>query len=97
MDTGTWTLFIGGAIGLALALFGVTMLVTGQAPASTARAFRNVRDAGLYHLFFGLGLLLLVAGAKLPGELTGFATAVIAVVLAVVAVGRYRPRGKRGA
>jgi hypothetical protein len=95
MDTGTWTLVIGGAIGLALALFGVTMLVTGRAPASTGRSFRDARDAGLYHLLFGLGLLLLVAGTKLPGDLTGIATAVVAVVLAGVAVVRYRPRGKR--
>ena len=58
----TWTLLIGGAIGLALALFGVRMLITGRAPASTARSFRTVHDAGLYHLLFGLGLLLLVGG-----------------------------------
>jgi hypothetical protein len=95
MDTGTWTLVIGGATGLALALFGVKMLVTGRAPAPTGRSFRDVRDAGLYHLLFGLGLLLLVAGTKLPGDLTGIATAVVAVVLAGVAVVRYRPRGKR--
>ena len=95
MDTGTWTLLIGGAIGLALVLFGVRMLVTGRAPAATSRSFRDVRDAGRYHLLFGLGLLLLVAGAVLPGELTGFASAVAAVVLAGVAVVRYRPRGKK--
>ena len=94
MDTGAWTLFVGGAIGLALALFGVTMLVTGRAPASTARAFRNVRDAGLYHLLFGLGLLLLVAGTELPGTVTPIVSAVIAVVLAGIAVVRYRPRKK---
>jgi hypothetical protein len=94
MDTGTWTLFIGGAIGLALALFGVKMLVTGQASASTARAFRNVRDAGLYHLLFGLGLLLLVAGTELPGTATPIMSAMIAVVLAGIAVVRYRPRKK---
>jgi hypothetical protein len=94
MDTGTWTLFIGGAIGLGLALFGVKMLVTGQAPASTVRAFRNVRDAALYHLLFGLGLLLLVAGIELPGMVTPIVSAVIAVVLAGIAVVRYRPRKK---
>jgi hypothetical protein len=94
MDTGTWTLFIGGAIGLALALFGVRMLITGQAPASTARAFRTTRDAGLYHLLFGLGLLLLVVGTELPGDVTPIVSAVLAVALAGVAVVRYRPRRK---
>jgi hypothetical protein len=94
MDTGTWTLIIGGAIGLALVLFGVKMLVTSQAPASTVRAFRNVREAGLYHLLFGLGLLLLVAGTDLPGTATPIVSAVVAVVLAGIAVVRYRPRKK---
>ena len=95
MDTGTWTLVIGGAIGLALALFGVRMLITGRVPASTGRAFRDVHDAGLYHLLFGAGLLLLVVGTKLPGDLTAVVSAVIAVMLAGVAVVRYRPRGKK--
>ena len=94
MDTGTWTLFIGGAIGLTLALFGVKVLLTGQAPASTARAFRTVRHAGLYHLLFGLGLLLLVAGTELPGTVTPIVSAMVAVVLAGIAVVRYRPRKK---
>jgi hypothetical protein len=94
MDTGTWTVIVGGAIGSALVLFGVRMLVTGQAPASTARAFRTIRDAGLYHLLFGLGLLLLVAGTELPGTVTPVVSALIAVVLAGIAVVRYRPRKK---
>ncbi len=95
MDTGTWMLLIGGAIGVGLALFGVTMLVSGRAPASTGRLFRSVRDAGLYHLLFGLGLVLLVAGTQLPGDLSPAASAVVAIVLAGVAVVRYRPRGKK--
>jgi hypothetical protein len=95
MDTGTWTLVTGGTIGLALVLFGARMLVTGRAPASTVRAFRSMRDAGLYHVLFGAGLILLVAGAKLPGGQTGVVTAVLAVMLAAVAVIRYRPQAKR--
>ena len=91
----TWTLVIGGVIGLALALFGVRMLVTGRAPASTTRSFRTVHEAGLYHLLFGLGLILLVAGTRLPGDQTGAVTAVLAVLLAAVAVVRYRPRGRK--
>jgi hypothetical protein len=91
MDTGTWTLVIGGAIGLALALFGAKVLVTGRAPAGTSRAFRNTRDAGLYHLLFGLGLIMLVVGTELPAVGAGI-TAVLAVALAGFAVFRYRPR-----
>jgi hypothetical protein len=91
----TWTLLIGGVIGLVLALFGVRMLVTGRAPAATARSFRTVQDAALYHLLFGVGLLVLVAGTRLPGDRTSTVTAVLAVLLAAVAVARYRPRGKK--
>ena len=91
----TWTLVIGGVIGLALVLLGVRMLVTGRAPASTTRTFRTVHDAGLYHLLFGLGLILLVAGTRLPGDRTGIVTAVLAVLMAAVAVVRYRPRGRK--
>ena len=94
MDTGTWTLVIGGTIGLALVLFGVRMLVVGRAPASTTRAFRNIREAGLYHLLFGAGLLLLVVGTELPGDAPGVVAAVLAVALAGVAVVRYRPQAK---
>jgi hypothetical protein len=92
MDTGTWTLVTGSFIGLALVLFGARMLVTGRAPASAMRAFRSVRDAGLYHVLFGAGLILLVAGARLPGASTALVTAVLAVLLAAVAVVRYRPQ-----
>jgi hypothetical protein len=95
MDIGTWTLLAGGAIGLAVALFGVQMLITGRAPAPTSRSFRDVRDAGLYHLLFGLGLVLLVVGTWLPGDLGPIAFAAVAIVLAGVAVVRYRPRGKK--
>jgi len=88
----TWTLVIGGVIGLALALFGVRMLVTGRAPASTTRSFRTVHEAGLYHLLFGLGLILLVAGTRLPGDRTGAVTAVRAA-RAVTRTHLNHPRG----
>jgi hypothetical protein len=97
MDIGTWTLVTGGVIGLALALFGARVLATGRAPASTTRAFRSTRDAGLYHLLFGAGLMLLVAGTALPGDSTGVVTAVLAVTLAAVAVVRHRPQPERAA
>src|SRR3712207_9490466 len=95
MDTGTWTLAVGGAIGLALTLFGITMLVTRRAPASTTRSFRDVHDAGLYHLLFGLGLLLLVAGTRLPGRLTGVATALLALSLTCRSRVWYQPSGNK--
>jgi hypothetical protein len=92
--TGTWTLVIGGAIGLALAVLGAKVLITGKAPATVGRSFRTTRDAGFYHLLFGLGLILLVAGTRLPGDRTGMVTAVVAVLLAGFAVIKYRPRKK---
>ena len=96
MDLSFWTLVVGGAAGSALALFGMKVLVTGRAPAAVARSFRQIKDAGLYHLLFGLGLLVLVLGVLLPGGgVTGTATSALAVVMAGVAVVRYRPRGRR--
>jgi len=88
---------IGGAIGLALAIFGVQILVTGRAPAVTARVFRTVRDAGCYHLLFGVALVLVVLGSSLPGRLPALVTTLLAVALVGVAVARFRPRGRRSA
>jgi hypothetical protein len=95
MNLGTATLLVGGAIGLALALFGVRMLVTGRAPASTLRSFPGVRAAALYHLLFGLALLLLVLGQVLFTGAAGITTSVLAVVLVGIALVRYRPRRGR--
>ena len=86
---------IGAMAGLMLAGYGVWMLVTGRAPGPTARAFRCVRDAGFYHLLFGVALGLVVVGAGLDrGMVTLFIT-VPAIVLAGVAIVRFRPRGRR--
>ena len=95
MNLGTATLLVGGAIGLALALFGVRMLVTGRAPASTLRSFPGVRAAAMYHLLFGLALLLLVLGQVLFTGAAGITTSVLAVVLVGIALVRYRPRRGR--
>ena len=94
MSLGTETLLAGGAIGLGLAGFGATILITGRAPAATTRAFRDLRDAGRYHLLFGLALALLAIGTRLPGAVPGIASAVIAVILVAVALIRHRPRPK---
>ncbi|WP_305786101.1 hypothetical protein [Symbioplanes lichenis] len=89
------TLAVGGGIGLLLALFGAVMLVTGRAPAGTMRMFAEVRDAGLYHLLFGVGLLVMVVSQALLRGPAAVAVGVVALALAVVALVKYRPR-KRG-
>lgn len=95
MDLGAATLAIGGAIGLALALFGVKMLVSGRAPASTLRNFPGVRAAALYHLLFGAALLLMVVGQALMAGTASTVTTVVAIVLVATALIRYRPRRGR--
>ncbi|HEX5204752.1 hypothetical protein ACFQS1_06325 [Paractinoplanes rhizophilus] len=95
MSTGTWTVVVGGLAGIALTVFGAGMLVTGRAPDATARAFRSVRDAGRYHLLFGLGLGLVVVGTALDAGVVTLVTTLAAIVLVAVAVIRFRPRGHR--
>jgi hypothetical protein len=97
MSTGQWTMVIGGAIGLALTVFGVRMLITGRAPDATARAFRSVREAGCYHTLFGLALVLVVVGTNLPGSAVALVTTLLAVAMVGIAVVRFRPRGRRSA
>ena len=95
MNLGTATLLVGGVIGLALALFGVRMLVTDRAPAATLRNFPGVRTAALYHLLFGLALLLLVLGQLLAAGPARVISSVLAIALVGVALVRYRPRRGR--
>ncbi|MET0492025.1 MAG: hypothetical protein ABW000_02720 [Actinoplanes sp.] len=95
MTLGTSTLLIGGAIGLALAVFGVKMLLTGRAPVAILRNFPAVHVAGLYHLLFGLALMLLVLGQALFGGAASLVTSMLAVILVGVALVRYRPRRNR--
>ncbi len=85
---------LGGVLGLALLVFGVRMLVRDQAPEMIARSFRSIRDAGFYHLLFGLAMLIYVIGLHLPGALPGQAAALVAVILVGVALFRFRPRGR---
>jgi Flp pilus assembly protein TadB len=94
MDLGIATLAVGGGIGLLLAAFGAKTLASGRAPAPTARAFRTVKEAGLYYLLFGVALIMLAVGTSLRGPAAGI-SAVVAVVLVAVAVVKYRPRGRR--
>jgi uncharacterized membrane protein YhaH (DUF805 family) len=92
MDLGIGTTVIGGVLGVVFTLLGVRILVTGRAPASTARAFRDHRDAGWYHLLFGVALMVIVAGAAMPGAVSAIASATVAVALVAVGVIRFRPR-----
>ena len=92
MDLGTATLVAGAGIGSLLTLFGVKMLVTGRAPAGTLRNFPEVRAAALYHLLFGLALLLMVLGQILFAGTADVVASVLAIALVGVALIRYRPR-----
>ncbi|MEV6844811.1 hypothetical protein [Actinoplanes sp. NPDC051411] len=97
MSTGQWTTAIGGAIGLALAVFGARMLITGRAPNATTRAFRNVREAGCYHTLFGVALVLVVVGTNFTGSPAALVMTLLAVAMVGLAVIRFRPRGRRSA
>ncbi|WP_306215162.1 hypothetical protein [Actinoplanes sp. RD1] len=89
------TLAVGAAAGLLLALFGAVMLITGRAPAGTMRMFAGVRDAGLYHLLFGMALLAMVLSQAMLSGVAAVAVGAVALALAGVALVKYRPR-KRG-
>jgi Na+/citrate or Na+/malate symporter len=95
VSTSSWTLVVGGGAGLVLTVFGAVMLFTGRAPDGTARAFRSIRDAGCYHLLFGLGLTLVVLATVLRSSAAAVVSTVVAIVLVAVAVIRFRPRGRR--
>ena len=92
MTASTATASLGSLVGAALAVFGMWMLIRGRAPGLIGRSFRTVRDAGRYHLFFGLALVLLVVAGRLPGERPGTIVTLLAILLAAVAVVLYRPR-----
>ena len=85
---------VGAVAGSALAAFGVAMLVTGKAPQPTAKAFRSVRDAGFYHLLFGVGLGVVVVGTGIDHPVLTVGATVVAVLLVGLALVRFRPRGR---
>ena len=95
MSTSAVTLVVGGGSGLVLTAYGIWMLVVKRAPGPTARAFRCARDAGYYHLLFGVGLILVVVGTQLNRSVLTQATALVAIALVGVAVVRFRPRPRR--
>ena len=85
---------VGAVAGAVLAAFGLAMLITGRAPEVTAKAFRSVRDAGYYHLLFGVGLGVVVVGTGVDHAALTVGATVLAVVLVGVALVRFRPRGR---
>jgi hypothetical protein len=78
---------LGGLLGAALVVFGVWILISGSAPAVIGRSFRTLREAGCYHLLFGLAALIFAIG--------GTRAAVVALALVGIAVLRFRPRGRK--
>ena len=78
-------------IGLVLAVFGARMLVTGRAPGVIARSFRTPRQAGGYHLLFGVAVLIFILGATQLTELAAILATLLAVALVAVAVVYFRP------
>jgi hypothetical protein len=96
MDLTSWILFA-ATLGAAsvVTLYGLGVLVTGRATRGDRRAFRRMTDAGLYYLCFGLALaLLVVAGLwnRYGQTLLAGAALIVTVVLAGLAIIRYRPR-----
>jgi hypothetical protein len=97
MDLMSWLRLIVALGGASVAIYGVWILITGRAPRSGHRSFRGPTDAGLYHVCFGLAVALL-APSQLWNEhhhslLT--AAALIAIVVLIGLVIRYRPRQDR--
>jgi uncharacterized membrane protein YkvI len=78
-------------IGLVLAVFGARILITGHAPALIARSFRTPREAGGYHLLFGIGMLAFVLGTTRLTDVAAILVTVMAVGLVAVAVVYFRP------
>ncbi|GAA4922055.1 hypothetical protein [Actinoplanes utahensis] len=82
-------------VGLVLVVLGARMALTGRAPAVIARSFRTPREAGVYHLLFGLALLVFSFGMALLADLAATIATVLAIGLCAVAVVCFRP-GARG-
>jgi hypothetical protein len=84
----------GGVIGLGTAAFGMVIFVTGRAPRRTVKAWRSLREAGLWSVFIGSALVLLaLSGFLLEWDLTWIGLTTLAAAMVVVALAvRFRPR-----
>jgi hypothetical protein len=96
MSANAVSMVVGGTIGLGLAVSGAWMLLAKRAPARTTRVFRCVRDAGFYHLLFGVAMVLVVVSLQLNRGVLTSATTLLAIALVGVAVVRFRPRPPAG-
>jgi hypothetical protein len=94
MDLLSWLRLVVALGGAGGAVYGGWILKTGRASRGDQRAFRRRTDAGLYYLCSGLALVLLALGQlwnehhqTLPA-----AAALIAIMVMIGLVIRYRPR-----
>jgi membrane associated rhomboid family serine protease len=98
MDLGSWLGLLAGVGGATVAIYGAVVLLTGCATRGDRRAFQRASDSGLYYLFFGLALTLMVLGVvsnEHHQSLPAVAALVGTVASAGLAVIRHRPRRKR--
>jgi hypothetical protein len=95
MDLGSWLEVLAAGAGATVAIYGLVILLTDRATPADRRAFRSMKDAGLYYACFGLALTLLMLGVQL-NEHQQSIPAVLALagtmILTGLAVIRYRPR-----
>src|SRR5689334_22542268 len=94
MDPASWLGLVVGGGGVAVAIYGAVILITGRPTRGDRRAFRRTKDAGLYYACFGLALTLLVlSGVANQHHQVWLAGAALVTALALVGVAvRYRPR-----
>jgi hypothetical protein len=94
MDLWSWLGLTTALVGVAAAVYGAAILLTGRALRGDQRAFRRLKDAGFYYLCFGMALTLLVSGVlwiRHHQTLPAVAALVVTIVLAGLVI-RYRPR-----
>src|SRR5690242_9574240 len=86
-------------LGAGLVAYGCFVLATGRLSDKARAAFRSVRDAGMYPLCAGTGVIFLALAQLVPDDWDhSFAFVVAALVLALTFMGlaffRYLPRRK---
>lgn len=98
MDLTSGLLVLVSAVGAGVAVYGVSILVTGRATPGDRRAFRRLAEGGRYYLCFGLALALMASGSLLNRHgqtAVAMVALLVAIVLTGLAVIRYRPRRSR--
>ncbi|WP_250031226.1 hypothetical protein [Paractinoplanes maris] len=83
--------------GAGVAVHGCYVLATGRLSGRSRAAFRSTRDAGMYSLCSGLGLIFLALGQSVPDDWDlSIVLILIALALTLTFMGlaflRYRPR-----